>query len=494
MPFGVNVEARPETVTEFWPKWQSEIINGLYPLRRLLSGSDHSAVFLTECKAQGIADAAIKMVPAEQVTLALLSHWRMAIDLSHPHLIRLLDAGLCQLEGRQFLFVVMEYAEQTLAQVLPNRALTAAEVQELLLPTLEALAFLHGNNLVQGQLKPANILVVNDQLKLATDTVRPSGEPRASLAARSAYDPPEATSSRLSPAGDIWALGITLVEALTQRLPARSDDRAVVVGLPTSLPRALADTVQRCLSHDPASRPTAAELYAQFKGAAKTPSPVPAAAAGARETPPEASPVRERPKPRALGTTVLAAGLLVVLAATWAAWQLLQTHPSSRPPAARNLQSGARHNASTAATATPSPRAPAAVPPGISAPLVSAKPKESTPAPARATAHASDQPAQPAANPAPTALHEEIPSVPRSARATIHGHVKVAVLVIVDASGNVIDALMENPGPSPYFARLAKDAARKWQFPPADGQDSRQWLLRFEFGRGGTTARAAPKP
>jgi TonB family protein len=83
--------------------------------------------------------------------------------------------------------------------------------------------------------------------------------------------------------------------------------------------------------------------------------------------------------------------------------------------------------------------------------------------------------------------------VPRSARATIHGHVKVAVLVIVDASGNVIDALMENPGPSPYFARLAKEASRKWKFPPADNQDSRQWLLRFEFGRGGTTAWAAPK-
>ena len=188
MSFGVNVEARLETVTEFWPKWQSEVINGVYPLRRLLNGSDHSAVFLTECKAQDVANAAIKMVPAERVTLALLSDWRMAADLSHPHLIRLLDAGLCQLEGRQFLFVVMEHAEQTLAQVVPHRALTADEVQELLLPTLDALAFLHGNNLVQGQLKPTNLLVVNDQLKLASDTIRSTGKPR-SRASRSVKRP-----------------------------------------------------------------------------------------------------------------------------------------------------------------------------------------------------------------------------------------------------------------------------------------------------------------
>jgi TonB family protein len=91
-------------------------------------------------------------------------------------------------------------------------------------------------------------------------------------------------------------------------------------------------------------------------------------------------------------------------------------------------------------------------------------------------------------------VHEQIPVVTRSARETIHGHIKVAVLVIVDRSGNVIDALLENPGPSWYFARLAREAARKWRFAPADGQDSRAWLLRFEFTRGGTAGHATPRP
>jgi TonB family protein len=88
-------------------------------------------------------------------------------------------------------------------------------------------------------------------------------------------------------------------------------------------------------------------------------------------------------------------------------------------------------------------------------------------------------------------LREVIPDVPRRVRDTIHGHIKVAVRVTVDGSGNVVGEVVENHGPSKYFARLASEAARKWKFAPTDNQDSRKWLLRFEFTRGGVTAHAA---
>src|ERR1700730_12301213 len=154
------MEARRVTMTEDWTKWESQIINGVFPLRRFLGKSNHSVVFLTE--AENFANAAIKLVPADPVqTEAQLSHWRTAAPLAHPHLIRLLEEGRCQLGVYQFLFVVMEYAEETLAQILPQRALTSDEVREMLLPTLDALAFLHRNNMVHGELKPSNFLVVN---------------------------------------------------------------------------------------------------------------------------------------------------------------------------------------------------------------------------------------------------------------------------------------------------------------------------------------------
>jgi TonB family protein len=461
-------------MTEVWTKWEGEVVNETFPLRRFLRGSDHSGVFLTEYKAQNIADAAIKIVPADPAsTEAQLSHWRTAATLSHPHLIRLLDSGRCQLGGRQFLFVVMEYAEETLSQILPSRPLTPDEVREMLLPTLDVLAFLHRKNFVQGQLKPPNFLVVDDQLKLASDTIRPAGESTTGIATASLYDPPEAKNGRISAAGDIWALGITMVEALTQCPPAWPDESSEIASLPTNLPPTFVETVRRCLSRNPADRPTIADLESQIKRAPQAPVvSIPQAVvpkSTGRATPPQKS-----PKQRLFVRTI--AVLLVILVAVWAGLRLFQHNPNSQQPASQNPQ--------TIVSASPE----------VSVPASSekfAESAESAPAPARPVSRPSERPARPLADGAPSVLHEEIPDVPRSARGTIHGHFNVAVRVTVDSSGNVVDETLENPGPSRYFARLATAAARKWKFAPADNQDSRQCLLRFEFTRGGATGHAA---
>jgi TonB family protein len=477
-------------MTEVWPKWEGEVINGVFPLRRFLNGSDHSAVFLTEYRALNIPNAAIKIIPADVVLAeAQLLHWRTATVLSHPHLIRLLDAGRCQLGGQQFLYVVMEYAEETLSEILPHRALTADEVRQMLLPTLDALGFLHRRNLVQGQLKPTNFLVVNDQLKLASDTVRPAGAPRVSTPESSRYDPPEAKDGMISAAGDIWSLGVTLVEALTQRPPAWGEERSEAASWPPTLPPAFADTVQRCLSRNPAHRPTAIELSAQFRGVPQAPvvsvpQPVvrelPARTAAAGKSPGQPLPV----------SAVITVTVLILLFAVWAGVRLFQKSPNTQQPAALSPQTSALQAAAAPAAASQNPETSVSAPPEISAPSPRTKSKESKPALPRSAARRSGQHAQPLAEASPSVVHEQMPDVPRGARETIHGHIKVAVRVIVDASGNVIDALLENPGPSWYFARLAREAARKWKFAPADNQGSREWLLRFEFARGGVTAHA----
>ena len=181
------------TETEIWSKWESQVVNGTFPLRRFLGRSNHSVVFLTDFRAQNLVNAAIKIIPADPARAdGQLARWKVAAELSHPHLIRLLESGRCKLGGHPFLFAVTEYAEQNLAQILPHRALTVDEVREMLAPALDALAFLHSQNLVHGQLKPANFLVVDDQLKLASDTIRRRGMPPGSTGpetcAHSAHD------------------------------------------------------------------------------------------------------------------------------------------------------------------------------------------------------------------------------------------------------------------------------------------------------------------
>jgi outer membrane biosynthesis protein TonB len=86
--------------------------------------------------------------------------------------------------------------------------------------------------------------------------------------------------------------------------------------------------------------------------------------------------------------------------------------------------------------------------------------------------------------------HEEIPAVSRGTRDSIRGQIKVAVRVTVDRAGNVVAENLEVHGSSPYFARLASDAAKKWKFAPADDPSSREWLLQFEFSRSGVSGHA----
>jgi outer membrane biosynthesis protein TonB len=450
----MSVEPRRVAKTEVWTDWESRVVNGLFPLRRFLGGSNHSAVFLTECKAENLPEAAIKFVPADTLHAeAQLVQWGMAATLSHPHLVRLFDVGRCQFGGRAFLYVVMEYAEQTLAQILPKRALSPDEALEMMLPTLDALTFLHQNSLVHGQLKPSNFLVVKDQLKLSSDTIRASGS--------SANNSTSAGSAATGTASDIWDLGITLVEALTQRTPIWTDERSETAILPVSLPLGFVDTVRRCLSRNPANRPSVVELEARYNPAPHL-SVASAAHTATDEEPHEATPSQQSPQ-RSLLVPVVAAGFLLALGA-FAYLRYLQSHFNSQQVAV--LAQAASQEASS-----PPPDSRAA-----------------TAARAATADGTSALPALPTDSPA--ILHEETPDVPPAITARIRGHVKVTVRVLVDPYGKVVGEFMENAGPSRYFARLASDAAGKWQFIETDNRNSRVWLLRFEFTRGGTAVQA----
>jgi TonB family protein len=331
----------------------------------------------------------------------------------------------------------------------------------MLLPTLSALAFLHSKNLVHGQLKPSNILAVNDQLKLASDTVRPAGESTVNIARSSVYDPPEVKDHSVSAAGDIWGLGMTMVEALTQQLPSWPDGKSETASFPAALPPTFVAIVLQCLNSNPAGRPTVDDVEARINPAPQLPvAPEPLVSTPkppVREVPDRATPPEESPKRYSFLPAI--AALSIVVVAVWVGSHVL----SSRASLQRAAPSiAASQNSETSLTA----------PPEVS------------------VSRPSDQPAQPLANRSSSVLHEEIPDVPRRNRETIRGHIRVSVRVTVDSSGKVVEETLEKPGPSKYFARLATEAARKWKFVPAGNRDSRKWLLQFEFTRGGASGHA----
>jgi serine/threonine protein kinase len=472
----MSVEARELKLDE-WTRWQGHIVNGVYPLGRLLGCSEHGGVFLTRSDSPGQREVAIKLFPAglPQVELQL-PRWEKAGALAHPHLLPLLESGACQLDGLTFLYVVMEYADQTLAQVLQQRALTAEEAREMLLPMLDALGFLHRQDLVLGQLKPANVLVVGDQLKLASDAIRSVDADTTSVP--TTYDSPE---GRTSTAVDIWALGATLFEALTRRSPPAPTGLKNAPALPADFSPEFRDVVSSCLRPMPQDRPDVAELVAWARGqsAQSIPEPIIQPATPARPRTPEAEPRRtapsERtlkasrtpttfPKPPASVAAIIAAAVIVALG--WAGVHLFWTHRTADVAVAN------------APGELPSQVSGAALPAVAQPPATAQTPPPSNPGGTDAKS--------------PAALHEVIPNVPKSAARTIRGHIKVSVRATVSADGTVSAVAADRSGASGYFRRLAEEAAKKWTFVPMHTAPPRPMQIQFDFTRDGTTGQAVP--
>lgn len=122
-------------MAQAWEGWEGQVVNGKFPLLQYLGGCERSAVFLTEYGEPEPRKAAVKLVTADYADKEhQLARWEEAARLSHPHLIRLFETGRCELNGVGLLYVVMEYADEALSQVLPHRPLTPAEVREMLAP------------------------------------------------------------------------------------------------------------------------------------------------------------------------------------------------------------------------------------------------------------------------------------------------------------------------------------------------------------------------
>jgi TonB family protein len=443
-------EEEEESMAENWKQREGHTINGEFQLKKYLGGSERSAVFLTEhpkCKPR---QAAIKLITADAANAERqLAQWRQAEELSHPHLIRLLDMGRCRLDALELVFVVMEYAEENLAQVLPTRPLTPAETLDVLDPVLGVLAYLHDQGFVHSGLKPSNVMAINDQLKLASDGLRRAGELTFDSGQPSPYDPPEETSGQASSAGDMWSLGMTLAEVLTQHLPSWKQKQEEPV-LPETLPAPFLDIVRGCLHLDPQRRFTIAEIARRLHPA----SPLP------QEQKTVSSPAVSGKRRPLLAVAVA----VVALAAIVAGLRVLRQQPKAQqnifvPKAEQPASKG-----SQAASVSLHKPSPASSGTGTRAATASHSPADNS------------------------VVQQVLPDVPQKARDTIQGTLRVSVRLHVDPSGSVTDAEFASPGPSKYFARLAMQAAKSWKFIPNHQDDEREFLVRFDFNNTETKA------
>jgi serine/threonine protein kinase len=164
--------------------------------------------------------------------------------------------------------------------------LAPAEAASLAVQIGEGLAAAHAAGIVHRDLKPANVLLNKDQVLLADFGIALlAGQSRVTTEGRvlgtAAYLAPEVISGQdPEPAGDVYALGITLYELLAGQPPFTGNTAAVLHAHVTAappgapgIPDALWEIIGGCLAKDPASRPPATEVAASLRAFAASANP-----------------------------------------------------------------------------------------------------------------------------------------------------------------------------------------------------------------------------
>jgi len=221
---------------------------------------------------------------------------KLLATLNHPSLVTLFDAGVdTRVPDQPRPFLTMELVEgQDLRGRLRHSPVPLEELAVIGAGIADALAYVHGLGIIHRDIKPANILLVQ---------VRP-GEPlrpkltdfgiarivdgtrltaTGTMVGTAAYlSPEQAMGSPLSPATDIYSLGLVLLECIkgTVEYPGSAVESAVArlhraPVIPEDLPEEWQHLLSAMTAIEPLERPSAADLETALRRALVSPDSVP---------------------------------------------------------------------------------------------------------------------------------------------------------------------------------------------------------------------------
>ncbi len=205
-----------------------------------------------------------------------LNEARMVAQLKHPHI-----AEIYSVVGGGDLLLVFEFIEgQSLDRLIEGgRRLPTAQALPLVAQIADALDYAHARKIVHRDLKPANVMIAKSGSAKVMD-FGIAHQSRSGAAATSTsyvsgtppYMSPEQMLGSVSPAADVYALGVMTYELLTGRLPFAGPDYMEqklsrryppATSLDPSLPPAVDALLARALEPDAAKRLTDAGAFAR---------------------------------------------------------------------------------------------------------------------------------------------------------------------------------------------------------------------------------------
>ena len=226
---------------------------------------------------------AIKLFPAElargEARNRFVQEARVVGQISHPAVIALHDMGID--EASQTPYLVMEFIQgQPLEKLLEKGSIPCTKACAWAAEVATALGVAHRKGVIHGDVKPANILITEDERVKLTDfgmarlASRDTGD--TPLLGSPAYWCPEQIVGKPQDArSDIFSLGVVMYEMVTGHRPFDADSLQGICSrilsstpLPPShanpsVPVAFNELIAFCLAKDPSQRCGSAETLAE---------------------------------------------------------------------------------------------------------------------------------------------------------------------------------------------------------------------------------------
>jgi len=195
--------------------------------------------------------------------------------LRHPSLVAILDLG--ETEGRPYL--VLELVEGSTFADRIRGGLDAGDVARVGEQIAGALAYVHKAGIIHRDVNPANLLLSHDGAAHLADfgiarlleeapTMTQVGQ---TLGTVPYLAPEQVSGDELTPAVDVYALGLVLLEALTGRRAFEGTTDEVAVArlqrdpeVPATLPAEWRELLTAMTAREPAARPSAATAQSQL--------------------------------------------------------------------------------------------------------------------------------------------------------------------------------------------------------------------------------------
>ncbi len=208
--------------TQNFPEWKSlqgTTLEGGYELKEIVEATQDHAVLRVRVlgdytlRANAIFYALVAGQAEDQVGL-----WQTVRNAGRKTNISVpLGLGILRLNGTTAAYLVFQSPEETLSEVLANRALSPEETTDVLRSVARGLGELHANGLVHGNVSPEEVFAIRDAIDISTEGVRRVNAEPVVERKSAKYLAPESGTQNVGIASDVWGLGATVFQALTQK-------------------------------------------------------------------------------------------------------------------------------------------------------------------------------------------------------------------------------------------------------------------------------------